>query len=168
MMKEIWKPIPKFEGYYEISNIGNVRSLDRVLEYKNGRIQAWKGVPMKAALNEKGYFKVGLRKNGKLLSCFNHTLVAGVFICPRPRGKVINHIDGNKVNNHYTNLEYLTSEENYSHAVRTGLNKIKLNPDIVREIRTSKATKVSLMRKFNVSNRTLYLVIRREIWKDVI
>ena len=89
-MKEIWKDIPGFEGMYQVSTWGNVRG--------------HKGI-LKPYVNEKGYLKVGLFKNGKRYKKRVNRLVALTFI-PNPHNlPQVNHKDGNNQNNSVTNLE---------------------------------------------------------------
>lgn len=109
-MKETYKCIRGYESKYMISNFGNVMSLD----YKNTK-KPKVLVPVKHHL---GYLLIHLGENKiKMI----HTLVAEAFI-PNPENKkYVNHIDGNKQNNHVSNLEWVTSKENMNHAIRTGL-----------------------------------------------
>lgn len=111
---EIYKDIPGYEGRYQVSNLGNVKSLN----YQNTH----KAKVMTPIAHHRGYMIIHLgQENIK----FIHTLVAKAFI-PNPEGKkYVNHIDGNKHNNIVTNLEWVTSKENVNHAIRTGLR----NPD---------------------------------------
>lgn len=118
-MDEIWKPIPGYEGYYEVSNLGRVKSLGRYVfrdlykYYRKERIRS-------PYVNQ-GYLSITLNKDKSEKTYAVHRLVALAFI-PNPDNKpAINHIDGNKQNNCVTNLEWVTSAENSSHAVRTGL-----------------------------------------------
>lgn len=112
-MNEIWKPVISYEGWYSISNFGNIR---REKENWHGR----KGYLIKPCADKAGYSIVVLCKNGKTKTFKQHVLVARNFIGERPEGLVINHKDGNKTNNHVDNLEYVTQSENEFHAYRNG------------------------------------------------
>lgn len=108
---EIWKAIPGYEGYYEVSSIGNVRSLDRVIE--NGRMGIFKrGKILKQKPDKDGYLRVSITKDNKRHKTGVHRLVALAF-CEKEDGlDCVNHKDENKQNNHYSNLEWCTIKYN--------------------------------------------------------
>jgi len=118
---EKWKPLKDYEGWYEISNIGNVRNIK-----KEGK--AWKGrykKNRKLGLDAKGYLRIRIgsdkTKTGKTIKI--HREVAKAFL-PNPKNlPEVNHIDGNKENNNVENLEWVSSGDNYAHAVEIGLRK---------------------------------------------
>ncbi len=122
--------------------------------------------------NTKGYLRVMI--NGKNL--FVHRLVAEKYV-PNPENKPqVNHIDGNKLNNHYTNLEWVTNQENRNHAIEHGLHTMgedcswsKLNNDKVNFIRQHKndITVKEFTELFNVTRSTIEDVINFRTWKDV-
>lgn len=118
-MKEVWKPIKGYEGLYEISNLGKIKSLKRILIYKNGHNRPMFERIMTARVS-KGYLCVNLYKNGKIKTSRIHRLVAEAFV-PNPYNKpYIDHIDTIKTNNRYDNLRWVTPKENT-------LNPITLN-----------------------------------------
>lgn len=99
-IEEIWKPIAGFEGLYEVSNYGRVKSLTR---YKK---------VIKPIIINRGYYQYQLWHNGKCRVAFGHRLVAQAFI-PNPDNKpFVNHKDENKLNNFVENLEWVTHVEN--------------------------------------------------------
>lgn len=128
--QEIWKYIEETNDVYMISNFGRVKSF--VEDKQNGYILSIK--------NSRGWYLSALMKvNGKYKTFRVHRLVAKYFV-PNPKNKSeINHIDGNKQNNHHSNLEWVTRHENVLHAMNTGLSNfgpmIKRNrfenPDII-------------------------------------
>lgn len=112
---EVWLPVKGYEGLYEISNYGRVKSLPKI----RGRALSEEKLLKTRITN--GYVMVGLRKNGKLFNASVHRLIAQAFI-PNPECKPqINHIDGNKQNNSVNNLEWCTASENTIHAYAKGL-----------------------------------------------
>lgn len=111
---EIWKGITGFENNYQVSNIGRVRSLDRIILSKNGRYLNYKGRLLSPAINSRGYLCILLCMNCKIKSVNIHQLVAIEFLNHIVCGKklVVNHIDFNKLNNNVNNLEIVTFREN--------------------------------------------------------
>ena len=107
-MEEIWKDIKGFEGYYKISNLGNVLSV------RSNKIR-------KLCLGSREYYCCELCVGGKRFNEMVHNLVAEAFV-GNPYGKpFVNHINGVKTDNTYTNLEWVTQSENVKHAYKTGL-----------------------------------------------
>ena len=123
-MEEIWKDIEEYKGLYQVSNLGNVRSLDRLVKAGYNNKQNKKGRRLTKLSNQKGYLVVKLSKENHGKRILIHRLVAKAFI-PNPENKPqVNHIDGNKENNNVSNLEWCTNSENQIHAYKTGLNKV--------------------------------------------
>lgn len=117
--KEIWEPVKGYEGMYEVSNQGRVRSLDRIVKGNWGNERTFPGKILKLETTYQGYKRVRLSKDGKSKRFTAHRLVAETFIGKYPEGCVINHIDENKSNNQVENLEYVTQKENINHGTRT-------------------------------------------------
>lgn len=129
----MWKEIKGFEGYYEVSDSGEVRSLNRIVcESKGvhaGKEKMLKGKMMKQSLSggRGGYPVVNLHKNRVSSVRFVHTLVAEAFL-PNPNHyPTVNHIDGNKQNNSVSNLEWASFSRNNMHALQTGLRSPRGN-----------------------------------------
>lgn len=101
----VWKPVPGYEGLYEASSFGEIRSLRR------GRV-------LKPGTSQGGYLVVALRKNGTQHMVKVHTVIAAAFLGERPQGLEVNHKDFNRMNNAVENLEYVTRQENIRHARR--------------------------------------------------
>lgn len=118
-MDEIWKDIKDYEGYYQVSNLGNIKSLDRFVEGRYGNFYMKYGQLIKPCYNKRiNVYEVHLRKNSKR-KCFKvHRLVAEAFIKnDDPLNKTtVNHIDGDRSNNCVTNLEWCSYSENEKHA----------------------------------------------------
>lgn len=113
---EIWKDIPGYEGLYQVSNLGNIKSLDRYVFgiYKDRFIR---GKIKKLTINKKGYLKITLFKNGKGNTREVHRIIAEAFIPNIENKSQVNHIDGNKQNNNVENLEWVTPRENNIHSI---------------------------------------------------
>ena len=123
---EIWKPIPGYEGYYEASSEGRIRSVDREYITSNGKHYHKKGRILKLNTSQE-YTNVELNKDGHAHQYSVHRLVATTFI-PNPENKeTVNHKDEDKRNNCVENLEWMTWSENNKHAHETGLNRIDPN-----------------------------------------
>jgi len=128
-MIEEWKPVVGFEESYEVSNLGRVRSFDRVrpLRSRSGNMteKRFKGRVLYQGFNNKGYVMAYLCLYAKRKACTVHRLVAQAFI-PNPYNlPEVNHKDGNKENNTVENLEWSTVADNRKHAYSSGLNPSK-------------------------------------------
>lgn len=119
---EKWIPIKGYEGWYEVSTNGYVRSVDRRVNFEDGRHATYKGRSIKTSINSNGYLIAGLWKNSKSKVVYIHRLLAEHFIPNPHKKKFVNHIDGNKLNNNLTNLEWVTILENNRHAQEVGLS----------------------------------------------
>lgn len=107
-MNEIWININGYDGDYQISNYGQVKSFKRGTE----KI-------LSPGINNDGYLKIGLSKNGKTKFHNIHRLVAEHFVPGYQEGMVVNHIDEDKTNNHVSNLEWVTIKQNTNHGTGT-------------------------------------------------
>lgn len=118
-MKEVWKDIPGYEGLYQVSNLGRVKSLPRTILYKDGRSRKILAHIMKPQGNGNGYLKLTLcNQNHYQKQCYIHRLVAEAFL-PNPTNKpAINHKDENKANNEVSNLEWCTIAYNNSYGTK--------------------------------------------------
>jgi hypothetical protein len=150
-MSEVWKQVKHTE--YEVSSKGRVRRL----KYISGHI------------HPEGYRTVAQRKGSKWRNEFVHVMVAEAFLGPNPPGMVVNHRDGNKLNNTPENLEYITAKENAAHAAKKGLYrsgsghpKSKLTVAQVRDLRTfwktGGYTTGRLARLFGISRSTAHKI----------
>ena len=110
--QEVWKPIDGFEGLYEVSNLGRVKSLDRYVDNGHGSTRLAKGRILKPQLVMGGYLQVILCRNCKPSLFKVHRLVYEAFHGKRPEGMEINHIDEDKSNNSLENLNLMTHKEN--------------------------------------------------------
>lgn len=114
-MKEILKDIEGYEGLYQVSNLGYIRALDKIVIDTTGKKQQKYGCILKGWIDASGYLMVGLYKNNSRKVVKVHRIVAKYFI-PNPENKrEVNHIDRDKLNNCVTNLEWVTPKENMKH-----------------------------------------------------
>lgn len=121
--KEKWLPVPNYEGIYEVSSLGRVKSLDREVSHPTSGIVRRKGkVLAQNPLNEDGYLGVGLNKDGIKKKRAVHLLVLESFTGPRPEGEQACHNDGNNTNNSADNLRWDTPKENVADIKRHGRN----------------------------------------------
>lgn len=169
MKKEIWKDIEGYEGYYQISNLDRVTSMDRTVNRSSCRGNMnIKGKLLKKMINTSGYKAIDLCVLGKRKAHRIHRLIATAFI-PNPLNlPCVNHKDGNKLNNDISNLEWCTYSENSTHAHKTGLNKrAKLSKKDVEGIKmlsySNSQKKVGEM--YGVSATTVWRVLQGQSCK---
>lgn len=177
----VWKPIKNYEGIYEISNNGEVRSLDKKVKVWFGYRRVT-GKPLSGEINRDGYCRVQL-SNAETNSrdrVYLHRLVAGAFIGNPSNKPCVNHKDGNKLNNNVDNLEWVTHQENVIHEYATGLCKgprgelcgsHKLTERQVITIRNSWKEGILLQKElakmFEVSKECISSIISRRNWKHI-
>lgn len=120
---EIWKPVVNYEGYYEVSNMGRVRRVDRRVntEIRHNETKLWPGRILKQNRKRNGYYTVDLCKDNHVKTISVHRLVATAFV-PACEGRThVNHINCNKADNRAENLEWCTLQENIAHGKEHGL-----------------------------------------------
>lgn len=179
-MQEQWKLIPKSNNYY-VSNLGNVRHIDQgiMLPVKQYRGRIRRECKLKEDVDTPGYYFVaieyGTMRKGRQTV---HRLVANAFVSNRnpEKYKIINHIDGDKGNNHYTNLEWCDYSRNNQHAfdnglnwsVQRGTNNIlhKLTEDDVREIfrMRGKYSQSQIAARFGINQSNVSRIYSEEKW----
>lgn len=115
---EIWRDIPGFEGEYQVSTMGNVRTIEHLVPWR-GRLYHVKSKLIKKQIGTKGYIIVRVHKNGVGKTLKVHKLIKNTFHGPNPKDKPeINHIDENKDNNSISNLEFCDSDYNNNYGTR--------------------------------------------------
>lgn len=122
---EIWKDIVGYEQFYQISNYGRVRSLDRYVKRCDGVIQFKKGIIKSPKVNEDGYRTITLSKNGEDKTIGIHILVAKHFVDNPYNLPEVNHIDFDRQNNYAENLEWCTHKDNIKHSSDNGRYKLR-------------------------------------------
>lgn len=121
-MIENWKDMQGYEGLYQISDLGRIKSYPRVVKCKESNERIIKSRILKQYHTSNHYLFVRLSKNKKQTNYRVHRLVALNFIDNPENKPCVNHIDGNKSNNRVDNLEWCTHSENMQHAVKNGLS----------------------------------------------
>ena len=114
-MNEIWKDITGYEGYYQISNKGRIKSLERRVN-DNGGVVLLNSKILKPVINEKGYLRIGLNKDGKRIYKRVSRLVAEMFISNPENKPQVNHKNGIKTDNNVSNLEWVSISDNVKHS----------------------------------------------------
>ena len=112
MIQEVWKDIKGYEGLYQISNLGRVKTLNRICKIHRKATREIKEIILTTKFLPKGYCFIALYKNNKETKFYIHRLVATAFIPNIDNKPQVNHKDGNKNNNVVSNLEWVTPSEN--------------------------------------------------------
>jgi hypothetical protein len=107
---EVWENIPNYENSYQVSNMGRIKSLTRIIENKKGQIQKYKGKILSPRLSNRGYYQIALSENNKTSLFSVHRLVMLSFV--GPSDLLVDHIDRNSKNNKLENLRYVSTQEN--------------------------------------------------------
>jgi len=170
-----WRDIPGWELRYAISENGDVKSKDMVVGAKCGKTAVRKGRPLKLVLKNNGYLAVTLTNGVASLQVSVHRLVARAFIGECPLGLHVLHNDGNKGNNHYSNLRYGTPAENVKDTGKHGRQRkgenhprAKLSLTAVQFILSKpKMLKKALAVQFNVSEAHIKAIQSKRAWKHV-
>lgn len=176
-MDEIWKPVVGYEGLYEVSSFGAVRSLDRSADAGGSR-----GRLLKPALKKHGYLCISLSAYGKRLDVRVHRLVAEAFL-PSSDLPEVNHKDCIKTNNAVTNLEWVNRTGNARHAVENGLWHASTNPKRAARTNPNMAKKLTidevnalrcdrragmkyrpLGEKYGIDGKTAWSIVKGQYW----
>ena len=179
LKSEVWKPIKNYENYYEISNLGRVRSIPRNENIRFSSRKHTRILKLYKNINKRGKatgYRVVLCKNNKTKKFMVHRLVALAFIDNIHNYSFINHINGIKDDNRVENLEWCTSVENLNHALDNNLrimpngekhHKSKLTEVQVLEIRNSHLSQKELTILYNVKQPLISAIINRKKWKQI-
>ena len=177
-MVELWKPIPGYEGIYEASSLGRVRSVDRELIQKNNKggvsLFRRKGRVLAQRLSRDGYFRVNLSKDDEITTHQVHNLICLAFYgTPRNGRDQAAHNDGTRTHNVLSNLRWASPSENMQDKNLHGTDmrgdrhfNARLNWDTVREIRRSKDSAPSLANRFGVGVKAIHKVRYGYTWKE--
>lgn len=176
---EIWKDIPSYEGFYQASNYGGIRGVNRIVEHeKCGQQLVW-GKMLKQPCCADGYLAVVLYKHNKPLKYRVHRLILMTFMGIRPVGLGSRHLNGNKKDNTLNNLTWGTQQENCNDRDLHGNTfrpigekhpKTKLKDvDVVKikELITSGVQKMEIAKMFNVKRHVVYFIAQNKTWRHI-
>lgn len=175
---EVWQPVPGWEAFYSVSDLGRVKSHPRSVTNSLGITKQFAPRILKSQPDAGGYLWLSLHDKPKLRRAKIHHLVLEAFIGPRPRRMVTNHKNGDKLDNRLENLEYVTSSRNNTHALRKGLRspargerqgKAKLTEDQVRYVRAMRGQKShsALAKELGVAKSTIGHIQLRLTWRHL-
>ena len=171
---EEWLPCPNYETSYEVSNLGRVRSIDRVSGKRKGIV---KGKILVQTPNRRKYLEVRLFKDGESIPKIVHRLIAKAFISNPNDLPQVNHKDGDKKNNSVANLEWITNSENQKHAYKLGLqpsragennNKAKITDKdvtLLKQLYNSGMSIIQVSNSTNINMSTIRQIIYGRTWK---
>jgi hypothetical protein len=176
MMQEVWQPVVGYEGLYEVSDLGRVRSLDRWLPCRDGQRQWHRGKVLKQLSNGNGYQGVSLSnlcEGIKPKRMYAHSLVLESFVGPRPSGHQAAHGDGDRSNNRLSNLRWATVSDNLADKLDHGTHQLgEQNPiAVLSEVdvlsirqRYRHGLGATLAREYGVDPGTVYAVVKQKNW----
>jgi hypothetical protein len=183
ILQEKWKAIEGYEDFYEVSSLGRVRSVDRVVERRTrfgvGEMRV-RGKILSPGTSPEGYLKVSLCTENVSRSCYIHRMVLEAFVSPCPEGMEACHNDGDRLNNAVENLRWDTRANNHADKVKHGTDNrgerhygAKLAEADVVEIKRQIAADnrrglcVELAREHGVSPYTIYDIANGKNWSHV-
>lgn len=181
MKEEIWVSVKGFEGIYEVSNLGRVKSLNRFVKYttKEGGYQRKEKI-LNQKICDNGYNAVRLFKNAKGREWKVHIVVAENFGLPKSKGqKYINHKNGCKTDNRLDNLEWCTQSENMIHAYENGFAKGQKGSDHpgnvlteeevikIRKLHSGGMVQRRIAEEYGVCFQTISLIVNRKTWTHI-
>jgi hypothetical protein len=173
-MSEIWKPVPGYEGAYEVSNLGRVRSLDRIAVDEMGRAKMYPGRIRATKPRDDGYIHVCLFSKGRSAGRYVHDLVAAAFIGPKPHGQEVCHRNGIKWDNRDINLRYDTAKGNAADRIRhetqvrgSAVANARLTEQQAREALASCESSARFAARIGVSKSTVKAVRTGQNWRHI-
>lgn len=175
--RETWKPVVGYEGYYEVSSFGRVRSLPRMVKHGNGGSRMFPGKIMRLVLVSTGYHAVSLYRHGISKRRLVHHLVLDAFSGPCPAGYECAHWDGERANNHIENLRWTSRADNHNDKRRHGTmcrgeshyhSRLKAN-DVrqIRKLHKSGVPQIVLAETYSVGCPHINKIVRGLAWKHI-
>lgn len=179
MINEEWRAIKGYEGLYEVSSLGRIKGLSKAV-HKGKCHRSWRERFLKCALDDSGYYRTNLAKNGTNKTVKVHRIVAETFLSNLENKPQVNHKNGIKTDNRIENLEWVTVSENLKHALENKLKLLngehnpahKLSYEDVCYIRSHYKPRdrefgtVGLSKKFGVHRKTIGRVVLFQHWKE--
>jgi hypothetical protein len=177
-VKEAWKDVEGYDGIYQVSNKGNIRSLKRYIYHKNGAKHIIEGQLLIPYITKKGYRQIKLWKNNNGIGFKCSRLVAKAFI-PNPLNlPEVNHLNASKVDNRVENLEWCTRSHNIKHSFIHGTRKcygehhsqsILTDSDVyyIREMKDQKSIN-EFAKMFRVHKATIWSILNNKNWKHLL
>lgn len=177
METEVWKDVKEFLGYYQVSNLGRYRSVERTVTFADGRVRTFESKILKPFTSKKGYPTATLSYKGKNYKRYVHRMVAESFLELEEGDVEVNHIDGDKLNNTASNLEWISHSDNLTHfhansnsnsGERNNLSVLK-DKDIVsiREMSSKGVSSKEISSLYEVDYKTIWRIVTYQTWKYV-
>jgi hypothetical protein len=168
---EVWKDIEGYEGHYQISSFGRIKSMQRTRKSKGGTIARLKERILKQKTNKHGYLVIGLCFESKKYHHSVHKLVANAFISNCEQKPTVNHIDGDKQNNKTSNLEWATCSEQMRHAFANGLVQVRgsvkydntFKRNVLAYYKETNCSIMDLSNHFDISERTAGRIVNKGV-----
>lgn len=169
MTEEIWKPVKGFEGLYEVSNLGKIKSIERKIQRENWGFLSVREKILKQNIGTTGYYQVSLWKNNKGHIRKVHRIVAEAFIPNIQNKRIVDHIDTNPLNNNATNLRWATDKENANNPLSIeklrGTKKSLEHREKMRAVNLGKKMSLESRKKISESQKGKR---KTKLWKKVI
>lgn len=174
---EVWRDVPGWVGIYRVSSLGRVMRCEKYRLGRAGKMRYLKDKILKASVSNSGYPRVGLCSDSKYDYYHVHRLVLWAFVGPPAKGLIARHLDGNKLNNHLTNLAWGTYKENSNDQLLHGTRVVgestigsKLTETNVKAIRLLVAKGMwqrLVADKFGITQSSVSRIVSRENWAHV-